>query len=114
MRNRKPAPSRDPTAEELRTALEAARRILADPEQDWYPANTFKLAAEFELLGLETSADQRAALQHAANEARPEDYEPPEPPGLSDEPACRGTQMLPFDWSSIHFGSRMFFKFGLT
>jgi hypothetical protein len=105
--------SRSPTTEELQQALEMARRILSNADHDWYPANTFKLMEEFERLGLETYDDQTSALRRAASEVCPADYEPPEPPGFSNEAVCRGTQMLPFVWLSSSFGTLMFFKFGL-
>lgn len=113
MRPRKPASTpRRPTDSEIQQALDKARQILADPDQDWYPANTFKLNAEFELLGLDSYAEQTGALRRAADEVCPDDYEPPEPPGTANEPVCRGTQMLPFVWRSHSFDSMMYFKFG--
>jgi len=108
-----PRISAPPTDEELQLSLEMAREILADPDEDWFPANTFKLDEEFERLGLDTHEAQTDALRRAAAEVCLADYEQPEPPGLSNESACRGTPMLPFYWQSESFGSLMFFKFGL-
>jgi hypothetical protein len=105
--------SGSPASVGLQRALEQARTILADPNQEWYPANTFKLNEEFERLGLDTYEQQTEALLRAATEVCPDDYEPPEPPGTSAEKVCRGTVMLPFYWDSPTFRSSMFFKFGI-
>jgi hypothetical protein len=93
--------------------LEKARAILSDPDQEWFPANSFKLLDEFERLGLDTQEAQTEALARAAREVSPDDYEPPEPPGISDEQVCRGTEMIPFVWESKTFKEMMFFKFGI-
>jgi hypothetical protein len=98
-------------ADDITAALEFARARLN--EGDWYPCNTFKLQGEFESLDLETSEEKLDALQRAAAEVSAEDYEAPAPPGVADEPACRGIQMIPFCWESPSFGRRMYFKFGI-
>jgi hypothetical protein len=114
MPRRKPPQFSDPpSADQLREALDIAQSILADPDDDWYPASYFKLVDEFEQLGLATTEQQREALARAAAEVCPEDYVPPEPPGIADQESCRGTRMLPFGWQSESFGCQMFFKFGI-
>jgi hypothetical protein len=112
-KRKRPSRPKLPSKDQLQRALETARHVLTDPEADWYPANTFKLNDEFEKLQLNTYAAQTEALLRAAREVTAEDYEPPEPPGTSDEPVCRGTQMLPFVWNSESFRKLMFFKFGI-
>jgi hypothetical protein len=92
----------------LRTARERLK------EGEWYPCNHYKLLAEFESLGLETDEQKLEALQRAAAEVSPIDFDDPEPPGVSVEPMCRGVQMVPFVWTSPTFGMEMYFKIGLN
>src|SRR4051812_29452788 len=99
----KPPTVEVPSPASLQSSLETARRILSDPEEDWYPANTFKLQADFERLHLESHGDRTEALRRASVEVCPAHYCPPEPPGISAEKVCRGTLMLPFVWTSPSF-----------
>jgi hypothetical protein len=96
---------------QIDAALDVARVRLTEGE--WYPCNSFKIIEDFESLGLETDEQRLIALQQATAEVSAVDFDEPEPPGLSDEPACKAMQMIPFVWESRSFCKRMYFKFGI-
>ena len=97
----------------LEGELRRVRDIL-DTGGDWYPANTFKLEADFARLSLVTPEERLFALRLAAREVSYDVFDPPPPPATSDEPVCRGTPMRAFSWASPGFVNDMYFKFGFT